>query len=178
MSRFETAIIRVLTCEVSPEYGPYCDTPGDPGGPTSYGITVPFLSEMADRPMTADDVRGLSIETAIRMYRKAWDQSLYSAIGSQIVATKTFDFRVNAGPHSAFDLLQNSCNDCGQKCDVDGQLGTKTIASVNACDRHRLVSAMCSRQEKFYRALAARNTEMAKFLYEPGGWLDRSQWRG
>ena len=173
MSLPEPAIVVVLNHEIDPERGPYSYDPKDAGGPTNYGITQGYLSGMLGRPATVVEVQQITLEAAIGYYRKMWGEFPYGLIHSQTLATKVFDFRVNAGPREAFMCLQRACGDIGNLVDVDGMLGIHTIASCNASVSMRLAMALTARLKDFYNSIAAHDPTQVRFL---SGWLQRASW--
>ena len=55
--------------------GGYSNDPGDPGGPTKYGITIIDVRKYLNPHATAADVRALSLDDAKTIYRKHyWEQ--------------------------------------------------------------------------------------------------------
>src|SRR5690606_38914271 len=118
--RFCRAVEMVLRHE-----GGYVYDPADPGGETKYGISKRSYPQL--------DIRNLIREQAIEIYRRDWwDRYGYDRIKSLDVATKVLDLAVNMGPAAAHRLLQEALVFLGHQLAVDGILGPKTLAAVNA----------------------------------------------
>jgi lysozyme family protein len=112
--------------------GGYTD---DNGNPTNWGISKGFLhsctAEYVD--ITTDQIKSLSKETAIAIYKKYfWDKNNYSLISNQKIAEKVFDLCVNTGQVAANKCLQRALNvlDTDILIAEDGVIGTKTIQKL------------------------------------------------
>ena len=177
MADFDQAIGTVLAHE-----GGLADDPDDPGGITNFGISLRFLRATGDLllgdvdgdgDLDGDDIRAMTAERAARLYKAHfWDVWGYGRIADQAVATKVFDTAVNVGPAEANRILQRAVNEVGTAgLDVDGVLGPKTLAAVNAADPGRLLGALRAEQATFYGDLVDRNPRLGKYLK---GWLRRA----
>lgn len=168
MSAFELAISVVLDHE-----GGFADDPDDPGGATKFGISLRFYKTIKPNA-TIDDIRNLTIEDAIAIYKKYWwDNYQYSLIIAQSIATKVFDLAVNEGASQAHKLLQRACWSVnGYLCiSSDGILGENTLAVVNESYSPALLTALRSEAAGFYRGLIASNPRNAKYK---NNWLKRA----
>lgn len=128
--------------------------PADPGGTTKYGI------DQRDHPRV--DVANLSEAQAIEIYRaEEWTQCRCDNLkpGWDLAV---FDAAVNIGSGRAIRLLQQVVG-----VTVDGFIGPKTIAAVNASAQDTLHQYLELRAS-YYRALPL--PLRAKFL---AGWLNR-----
>jgi len=177
--RFERAVELVLKHE-----GGYANNPRDPGGATNYGISLRYLLSLGvidpsdgylygdmdcDGDIDADDIRNLTREEAIAIYKSQWwDRYAYGMLGSDALAAKLLDISVNTGPGRAHRILQEATNQTGPaRLAVDGCLGLKTLTAVNnhpnpdlLVDRFRLLAI------KFYLDL-----DKPEFLR---GWIRRA----
>jgi lysozyme family protein len=77
------------------------DDPDDPGGLTNFGIALNKHPEL-----TADDIRNMTRDRAIEIYRTSYWLDLYDQISSQVLANCLFDFGVTSGPITACKKLQ------------------------------------------------------------------------
>lgn len=165
--------------------GGYVHNPADPGGATNYGVslrTVAGLDADGDGRLDFDadgdgdvdpaDIRAMTPDQASAYYRSQWwDRFGYGAIRHADVAIKVFDLAVNMGAVQAHKLLQRALRGCWFGAEEDGQLGPKTLSSVNAADARALLPALRSEAAGFYRTLAATKPSLAQFL---PGWLNRA----
>ena len=158
--KFRQAVEVVLKHE-----GGYVNNPNDPGGETKYGISKRSYPHL--------DIKNLTRDQAIEIYhRDWWEKYQYGKIENLKVATKVFDLSVNMGPAQAHMILQGAVNfviDSGLK--VDGVIGVKTLAAVNATDPTKVLQAMRYMAAEYYYALAKRRAESRAFLM---GWLNRA----
>lgn len=92
-----------------------------------------------------------------------------------------FDAAVNHGLGGAAKLMQKTINNYAAKAGlklsvaVDGELGPKSMAALDACIRHKnnlrlICEIYINEREKYFRAIVAANPSQACFLK---GWLNR-----
>lgn len=139
--------------------------PGDPN-PTSRGITQAAWDGYATRnharlvpvyDLTEDEVAGF--------YRWLWDEA-EAALLPDGAAFAYFDSVVNMGQGQAVKLLQRAMG-----IGADGVIGPKTrMAMGSVTDERALCIRLTGLRVRFYRDLAARVPDKARFL---GGWLNR-----
>ena len=155
---FETAVQRTLRFE-----GGYADDPNDPGGETNWGISKRSYPDL--------DIRRLTKDEAIAIYRRDyWDALKLDRI-SPILGAEVFDHAVNAGPAAAVELLQSALVRLGYPVAIDGRLGPATRRVLE--DIQPVMAAALYRLERvrFYARLAERRASMRRYLV---GWLRRA----
>ena len=136
----------------------YSDVPGDHGGETKYGISA------AAHPGL--DIKGLTLGQAKQIYLDDyWTPYRLSEIGNQHIANFVGDLLVNMGPGHDFQIVQHALNALGNDLAVDGRVGPKTLAAINAADPDKLKAGIVAAADQFYV-----NLHQPKFLR---GWLDR-----
>ena len=105
--------------------GGYVNHPRDPGKATNMGITIATLRAWRGRPVTNADVRDLSQEEALQIYKaQYWDtvRADQLPLGLDYL---TFDYGVNSGPG---------------RCDWDGGMRTPTAAKTTVCSSNTPVT--------------------------------------
>lgn len=124
--------------------------------PSTTGTTILLLN----RPKAAD------------LYKKYyWSDHSLDRITSCQISTKLLDLMVNTGTGTAIKLLQRCLNSFFQAdLEVDGILGDKSFAAINAADPDMLLSDYREMAKHHYVSLADSNENLAKFL---PGWLSR-----
>jgi lysozyme family protein len=182
-SRFMSAVAVVLKHE-----GDFSCDPDDPGGATNHGISLRFaLMELAgdadgdgrvdgdfdrDGDIDADDIRTMSRDDAIAVYRHHWwDRYHYDQLGDDALATKVFDLAVNMGAKQAHLCLQRAIRAVWFPVAEDGVLGPKTMAAANAADPRLLLPALRAEAAGFYRTLITAKPRLEKYR---SGWLRRA----
>ena len=129
---FQNAVAKILKKE-----GGYVDHPRDNGGPTNFGITYKTLAKwrgVHHSKISKDDVRRLSRQEAIDIYRaKYWTTCRCDELPEGL-ALAVFDFAVNSGPARAAKFLQRIV---GAK--VDGIIGGMTLKAVKRWDEKELI---------------------------------------
>ncbi|WP_262027657.1 glycoside hydrolase family 108 protein [Microvirga sp. Mcv34] len=124
LSRFETAVDHVLTHE-----GGFVQHSRDPGGATKFGITRETLSRTKGRPASVTDIRRLSRQEAISLYRRLyWDVVRAEALPPGLDLA-VFDLAVNSGPRRAVTMLQASLG-----IEADGIVGPVTLGAAREAD--------------------------------------------
>ena len=116
MSRFEVSILKTLSNE-----GGLADNSNDRGGLTNYGISQRSFPDL--------DIRNLTKEQAVQIYKEQYWKNLYSQIDSQDIADKIFDIGVLFGVGRAVKYLQFALG-----VTVDGAFGPNTLAELNSSD--------------------------------------------
>lgn len=98
-----------------------------------------------------------------------WDTMKLDTITDQQLANTIYDFAVNSGTDRASKTLQSAANDTGLvNLEVDGKVGPKTIAAINALNPMNVYMNYNRRRETFYRGIAKGSQE--EFLKS---WLNR-----
>lgn len=174
MAEFEPAIAVVLEHE-----GGFVDDPRDAGGATNFGVSLRWLAAQGrlgdyddDGDVDVDDIRIMTREQAIRVYRQHWwDKYRYGEIRDQGVATKLFDLAVNMGARQCTLLVQQACQTLEQYVTIDGLIGPQTRRAINRLSPVWLLGELRVRVADFYRLLVHQDKRRRAFL---SGWLNRA----
>ena len=155
-ARFDACMPFIFKAE-----GGYSDTPGDPGGPTNFGITLATLKAYEGSPnLTAQDVKNLTPATAKEIYRSNyWNRMQCGALPAGL-DLEVFDFGVNAGPGEAVKALQRIVG-----VTADGSIGPITLAAIGQFKPRDLISQYSAARLAFYKGL--NNPEFEQ------GWTTR-----
>lgn len=143
MADFLTAVTKTLNYE-----GGLVDNPADPGGLTNFGISL-----RAHPDLTADDIRTMTRNRAVGIYRQKYWLNLYDQIESQPVANSLFDFGVTSGIHTAVQALQGVLFMQGTPAQ-DGQFGLNTLYAMNRQKESTLLQEFTVERLRFYAGLA------------------------
>lgn len=143
MTRFEECLQHVLQHE-----GGFVNHPNDPGGATNLGCTKDTWERWVGRPCTTDDIRNLRVSDVTPLYReKYWDRPKCGALSAGIDYC-VFDTAVNSGPGRAIKFLQEVAG-----VTVDGVLGPRTLAAVEAIVPSDVIDAYCDKRLAFLQEL-------------------------
>ena len=172
--RFKKAFDVVMKHE-----GGLVNSPNDPGGITNFGISLRFLLASGidinhDFDINSSDIIDLTKDQAKEIYKKYWwDKYRYNEIIYLDVAIKIFDLAINMGAIQAHKLVQRAINslDNQRQTSVNGILGQKTLAAINAISPMHLLAAIKKEASKFYTLIAERNPNLKIYL---NGWLRRA----
>jgi lysozyme family protein len=157
--RFERLIGFVLEHE-----GGYVNDPTDPGGETKYGISKRSYPRLDIKNLTIEDAKGI-------YYQDWWLPLKCPQIHDDKVAQKYLDTCVNTGKGTGTKILQRALQMIGYRITVDGAIGPKTLAAVNAADPQALLVAMRQQQKAHYEQLIQKNPKLEKFRR---GWMARA----
>ncbi|WP_431606487.1 glycoside hydrolase family 108 protein [Kingella negevensis] len=149
---FETTIERVLGHE-----GGYVNNPKDKGGETNWGITI----AVARANGYAGDMRVLSREQAIEIYRSAFWQRNQCDELPPALAFQYFDACVNHGGANAAKMLQRACGVV-----ADGVVGKMTLSAVQTQPEKEIALKFNAERLRFY-------TDIATFSTFGKGWTRR-----
>jgi len=114
------------------ESSTYTNDPDDRGGPTRWGVTQKAYSEFLKRPVTPEEIAGLSWEDtksfyAMMYWRKLWCERMKRAP----IAVAIFDTAVLYGCLASSTAAQSALIMGGAALNLDGHMGGKTVAYLN-----------------------------------------------
>lgn len=162
LNNFNQAIQIVLKNE-----GGYVDNKNDPGAATNYGISQRSYPNL--------NIAQITQQQAINIYlNDFWMPNNYGSINDLNLATKVFDFGVNAGPLTSNKYLQvayNAYPNIQTPLIIDGDLGPVSCAAINKVDPLILLGIFKTHIAQYYEQLANNNNQYAGFLI---GWLRRA----
>ena len=159
--------------------GGFVDHPNDVGGCTKYGVIRATLQDHRRALVTCADVRALTLDEAVAIYRRAWfDHSRLrlSQWPYPTLAEVTLDASImfSLGRQMAARWAQEAINDQrpkGQGIVTDGWAGPATLAAMVLCDERRLVAGVVARRLRKHARVVARAPSQAVFLE---GWVNRA----
>ncbi|MCP3473105.1 peptidoglycan-binding protein [Bradyrhizobium sp. CCGUVB1N3] len=146
--------------------GGYTNHPRDPGGPTNMGITLKDLSAWRHAPVTADDVRNLTRDEALQIFRANYWTPVHGDEIPLPAAQVVYNTAVLSGTTRGIRLLQQVLGRGQNGLTVDGRMGSSTIDACLAADQKMLVEDYCSAYESYLRGLPIFDTFGR-------GWLNR-----
>ncbi len=167
--------------------GGLTDHPADRGQITNYGVSLVFLSGLAESqfnrdvlermgirlPITRNVIINLTEAQAAALFRwQFWDKLNLDSIPLR-PAVVLYDAAVNSGPSQSIKLAQRGYNRCvayGQPLVVDGIMGPATRAAMQFADTDKCLTAMLSEREKFFQTIVDNKPSQQAFLK---GWLNR-----
>ena len=140
-ARFDACMPFIFKAE-----GGYSDNPGDPGGPTNFGITLATLRAYEGNPnLTAEDVKKLTPAMAKEIYRSDyWNRMQCGALPAGL-DLEVFDFGVNSGPAESVKTLQRLVGVTAGRLDRPDNARGYRSAQVERLDR-----AFCSEARLAY----------------------------
>lgn len=129
------------------EEGGFVDDARDPGGATCKGITLATFRQYHP-DASKDDLRHISDADVQHIYRKGYWNPIKGDDLPSGVDLVTFDFAVHSGNGRASKYLQRIGG-----VTVDGVIGPKTLAAVNAMDAKTTINLLCDRRLEFLKGL-------------------------
>lgn len=134
--------------EVLEQEGGYSNDPGDPGGPTKYGITIWDARMYWKHDATAADVRAMPLDVAKQIYKSKYWDAIHGDDLPGGVDLAVFDYGVNSGIHRAAMVLQRLIG-----VPDDGVIGPITLAAVSTRDPANLAASICDERIAFLQRL-------------------------
>jgi lysozyme family protein len=172
--RFAIAMKTILRHE-----GGYSNDRDDPGGQTSFGISLRYIKSEhidpnGDGKEDASDIIHLTETEADSIYYRQWFKRFhYDEITQQVILTKVMDLSVNVGASQAHKIVKRAINRVtGDDLPINGDLDAKTIQILNLIEPAVFHDAMVAEEEGFYRAIVSRHPPLRRFL---AGWISRSK---
>lgn len=146
LNSFDAALEWILRIE-----GGYVDHPGDPGGPTNYGIT----HYTARRYGYRGSMRNIPLALVRDIYRNSyWDRCYCGTMPDHPLRFVMFDAAVHSGPGQAIKWLQKEL-----AITADGIMGLGTITAIEAHPNLDALSyELIDRRERFLRSLKTWKT--------------------
>jgi hypothetical protein len=139
--------------------GGYVNNTADPGGRTNLGVTQAVWENWIGHTSGEKEMKSLTPEMVKPLYKKKyWDACRCDDLPSGIDYL-VFDFAVNAGVGRSAKTLQKVV-----QVPVDGAIGPKTIAAVNATKD--LIEKFSDEKATFYKSLPT-------FSQFGNGWMNR-----
>ena len=154
--------------------GGYVNDPNDLGGETKYGISKRSYPHLDIPKLTEEQAKTI-------YYYDYWLKYHVDKLAkvSFQVASKYFDFLINAGEKNAKNVLIKSINELGynvtneRDMNEDILLAVKEIVMTNKKDA--LINNFIKNQKQYYITIAEKRPQNKKFL---NGWLRRAEYRG
>lgn len=157
----------------------YSNAVNDRGGPTKYGVTLATLIQwrkFKGRPApTATDVQNLTTLEAGEMYEAwYWVKTGGDGLSQNSVATALFDAGVLTGTGWVCKGAQNIASQLtGTQLKIDGLIGPKTLAAVNACQPQPFLLAFVAYQQAHFIDII--NRDATQRVYSKN-WQRRAAW--
>ena len=170
MIDYDALIARVILREGS---ALYTDRPSDAGGPTKYGVTLATLHDWRKMPVSAEDVRRLTQDEAVRIYRTKYFPSWFEIPPREEIAELLFDDAVNAGVGGATLHVQSVLKHWHlYDGAIDGAFGPKSTAALMRVENWGAFyyAVKCERLEGYLRYVG-RDPRQAEYA---AGWANRS----
>lgn len=152
---------------------------GDRGGPTKYGVTQKALSRYLGREATIADVRNMTLETAVAIFKKDYWTPMRCANLPAPIRYVAFDMCVNHGQQTATKLIQRALQNLGRRFagGDDGIIGPETISAcysgIDAFGSQAVLKEIIKQRRRFYSQIVADHPEERVNFR---GWMNRAQW--
>lgn len=151
--------------------GGFSNHPNDKGGATNKGVTIATWKAQGydkdgDGDIDVADLKLITDEDAVKVVMKPhyWDRWKADQIKSQSVANLLVDWVWGSGKYGITEVQKL----LGVK--VDGIVGAKTLAALNAREPRQLFADIKKARVSFIERLVKRNPSQAVFKK---GWLRR-----
>lgn len=165
MANFDIAFKVIIGHE-----GGYVNDPLDRGGETYAGITRKNYPKwegwaLIDARKPEEDEIYEDMKPMVKEFYRTNYWSRIGEITSQVIATFTFDWKINSG-NKSIRALQSAVGTT-----PDGKLGSVTIAAANACNESELLAKLKAARIAFYHGIVERRPSQKKYI---NGWVNRT----
>jgi lysozyme family protein len=134
--------------EIFHHEGGYVDHPADPGGATNRGVTFAVLQSWRGKPITKQDVKDLTEEEAMDIYRmNYWRPTKCDQLPAGVDLVM-MDGSVNSGIGRAPKWIQLAVG-----VEPDGKIGPMTIAAINNADPIKVIDTALDARLNFLQRL-------------------------
>ncbi len=135
---------------------------------TKYGISAPVLMDYLGKIPTVDDMKNLSYENALEIYKKQyWTPQNLSLFNNQYIANMIYDGCVNQGIRAMKDIVRTAYIENGIELgSSENPFQEKWIKMANDLDHESLFNSIKKGREKRYK-------ESITFKTHGTGWLNR-----
>jgi lysozyme family protein len=143
-------------------------TKADPSAVSRFGVNS-AAHPQAVRDGFYEMSRDAALQYAEDVYKYDYFQPVNGyGIVSQIIANKFADLAFNESPRQATLIVQRALKFADRN--IDGVVGTFTLAAINAADPNVLLVSIKAKAKDFYVEVVSKNPEKAADLPE---WLRR-----
>ena len=157
--------------------GGYVDDPRDNGGATNFGVTKKTYENWVGREVTKEDIKNLTIDDVAPIYKERYWNRVRADELKDGCDLLLFDLSVHSGPRRSVKIAQQTAGTT-----VDGLIGPKTIAAINAMDQTEFIKKFSENRLEFYKRIEAwkhfengfRN-RVEKHRSLPNRWCSRSR---
>lgn len=146
--------------------GGYDDDPNDPAGASNFGVTLADLSQYIGKPVSKDDLRNLSAQTARAFYKSQFLVGAVPSIVSPQVTAAYLHLAVNTGRGRAATLFVVAVANIDKLPEeYPAQMDTALVQRINAIDPNLLIETVNCQAAKYYESLPL-------FSHFGGYWID------
>lgn len=135
---------------------------------TNHGISAPLLADYMGKIPTIKDMKDLSYNTALKIYKKEyWDKLKLSNLNNQSIANIIYDGCINQGIKNMRSVLRAALeeNDININ-DNDNIFSEEIIDKINSISSEQLFDSIKKHRNKKYEQAGTYKTHGA-------GWLNR-----
>ena len=135
---------------------------------TNFGIAAPTLREHLGRIPTQEDMKNLSYQDAIKIFKKKyWDKQNLSDLSNQSVANIIYDGCVNQGIEKMRKVMRTVLEENDLEIDtLDNPFDDKWIQKINELDQKELFDSIKNEREVRYK-------NSRTFKRHGEGWMNR-----
>ena len=135
---------------------------------TNHGISAPLLADYMKKLPTKDDMKNLSYETALDIYKQYyWEPQNLSHFKDQNISNILYDATVNQGINGTKKILRKAYNNVGLKIsNNENPFSLTYIEKANNLDQEKLFNQIKLEREKRYKSSKT-------YKVHGKGWLSR-----
>lgn len=157
---------RVLVPIIKKWEAGFSNNPNDSGGPTNKGVTLATFRQFYGQNKTVNDLKAITDAQWLNIFLSGyWNKVRATEINNQSIANIVVDWAWASGPDTAARKVQKIVG-----VDVDGIVGPKTLAAINAYNPQQLFDRIKAERITFVENLVKQRPKDSVFLT---GWKNR-----
>lgn len=130
--------------------GGFANLKHDSGGITNMGVTKKTYENWVGREVTEQEMRDLKVEDVAPIYKERYWARVRADELKDGCDLLLFDLAVHSGPRRSVKIAQETAGTV-----VDGLIGPKTIAAINAMDQTEFIKKFSENRLAFYKRIEA-----------------------
>lgn len=161
MSAAAVVVARILAREGAS----YTNDPVDAGGPTHWGLTLPFLAQVTGSPVTVEQLEIMTAQDAARIYRTWMQATRLDDITDVGVLDAVADFCVHHGLRAGVKALQRALD-----VPQDGAIGPVTLGALADASPSTVINWITAERLRRIGWRVSMDPTQVRFIR---GWLGR-----
>lgn len=150
----------------------FTNDPDDSGGATKWGVTLAMWAQFTGHPVAPADIEALTLFQIKPFYEiEFWQPLGCDRLTDAGISIAVFDAGVLFGVSAVSYIAQQACNLSGGKLNVDGVIGSASVACLNQMSRLLFLASFHMLLMQRIENIIDKNPKDEKFRE---GWVNRA----